>query len=105
MHRAVHDMPKLIVVAEDHEDNALIMVTLLVHFGYDVVHAVNGRVALEFCRARSPRLILLDVSMPELDGWEVCRALKNDDATRAITVLILTAHAMPSDRDKAFESG
>ena len=67
--------------------------------------ASEGKTALELCRARNPQLILLDVSMPLFDGWEVCRILKTDESTRGIRILVISAHAMQSDRDKAFACG
>jgi two-component system cell cycle response regulator DivK len=98
-------MPKLILVAEDQEDNAMIVLTVLKHFGYDTIRAADGVSALEAARTHQPDLMLLDVSMPLMDGWQVCEALKSDPATRSIQVVMFTAHAMATDEKKAVECG
>jgi CheY-like chemotaxis protein len=96
---------KLIVVAEDHDDSARILLTFLQHYGYATAHARDGKTALDLCRTRMPALILLDISMPEIDGLEVCRALKADEATRGICVVMQTAHALPPNRIRALSNG
>ena len=98
-------MPKRVLVAEDQEDNANIAMAMLEHFGYEPIRAADGVAALQLARERAPDLILLDVSMPRMDGWDVCKTLKADPATQSIRIVMLTAHAMEVDRLKAFECG
>jgi CheY-like chemotaxis protein len=73
--------------------------------GYEVTIAVDGAEGLEKARSDSPELILMDMSLPVIDGWEATRQLKADDATRGIPVVALTAHAMTTDREKALAAG
>lgn len=73
--------------------------------GYEVSIAVDGAEGLEKARTEAPDLILMDMSLPVIDGWEATRLLKGDEATRSIPVVALTAHAMNVDRDKAMEAG
>jgi CheY-like chemotaxis protein len=94
-----------ILLVEDNEDNRRIYVTILAHAGYRVLEAIDGEEALTMARAEMPDLILMDVSIPKVDGWEVTRRLKADTATRVIPIVALTAHALASDRAKAMEVG
>ena len=96
---------KSVLLVEDNEDNLIIYTTILRFGGYRVVQARDGRAALEAARTVAPDLILMDVSIPYVDGLEVTRRLKSDPATRRIPVIALTAHALPSDRDRALEAG
>lgn len=73
--------------------------------GYDVVIAVDGRQGVDMAASELPDLILMDMSLPEIDGWEATRRVKNNDATRSIPIIALTAHAMAGDREKAIEAG
>jgi two-component system cell cycle response regulator DivK len=73
--------------------------------GFEVTCAVNGLEGLEKARTDQPDLILMDMSLPEIDGWEVTRRLKSENATKHIPVIALTAHALVSDREKALEVG
>src|SRR5437879_4996407 len=73
--------------------------------GYDVVIAVDGRQGVDVARAEAPDLILMDMSLPVLDGWEATRQLKAAPRTRGIPVIALTAHAMAGDRERALEAG
>src|SRR5690348_18353399 len=73
--------------------------------GYELLIAVDGGQGLAMARSQSPDLILMDMSLPVVDGWEATRQLKADDATRRIPVIALTAHAMASDEQKAREAG
>lgn len=97
-------MPKVLLV-EDNEMNRDMLSRRLTRQGYDVVLAVDGSDGIAKASAESPDLILMDMSLPVLDGWEATRRLKADEATRRIPVIALTAHAMASDRDKALEAG
>ncbi len=97
-------MPKILLV-EDQEMNRNMLSRRLMKRGYDVSIAVDGAEGLEKARAEKPELILMDMSLPVIDGWEATRQLKADEATRGIPVVALTAHAMSTDRDKALEAG
>lgn len=97
-------MPKILLV-EDNEMNRDMLSRRLVRRGYGVVLAVDGQIGLELARSELPDLILMDMSLPVLDGWEATRRLKADPATRHIPVIALTAHAMSDDRDKALDAG
>ncbi len=77
----------------------------LIRKGYQVDLAVDGQSGVEMAQTQAPDLILMDMSLPVLDGWEATRRLKADGATQHIPVIALTAHAMSSDRDKALEAG
>ncbi len=102
---SLHQDAPLILVAEDNEDNRIIAVTLLRHFGFRVIAASTGSDAVQIARAEHPSLILMDVGMPDIDGWEATRLLKADVDTRDIVVLAYTAHALPSDREQALAAG
>ena len=94
-----------ILIVEDNEMNRDMLSRRLERRGYQVILAMDGRRGLAVARSESPDLILMDMSLPEIDGWEVARRLKSDDTTRSIPVIALTAHAMTSDRQKALEAG
>jgi CheY-like chemotaxis protein len=97
-------MPKVLLV-EDNEMNRDMLSRRLVRNGYDVVIAVNGQEGVEKAASERPDLILMDMSLPVLDGWEATRKLKADPNTSSIPVIALTAHAMDSDREKALAAG
>jgi two-component system cell cycle response regulator DivK len=97
-------MPKILLV-EDNEMNRDMLSRRLRRNGYVVAMAMDGQSALEMSQSEAPDLILMDIGLPVLDGWEATRRLKADLATRHIPVIALTAHAMSSDREKAFEAG
>jgi two-component system cell cycle response regulator DivK len=97
-------LPKILLV-EDDEMNRDMLCRRLELRGYVVVQALDGRQGLEMAASESPDLILLDLSLPEVDGWEVTRRLKAECATRPIPVIALTAHAMVSDRAKVLSAG
>ena len=94
-----------ILLVEDNAFNADMLSRRLMKRGYLVVLARDGVQAIEHARAERPDLILMDVSLPEMDGWEATRRLKADPATAQIPIIALTAHAMVSDREKSFEAG
>jgi two-component system cell cycle response regulator DivK len=96
---------KVILLVEDHEDNRIVYSTILEHFGYRVLLAGDGEEGVRIARAQRPDLVLMDVSIPVMDGWDATRLLKSDPATASIPVIALTAHAMPSDRERAAEAG
>jgi len=97
-------MPKILLV-EDNEMNRDMLSRRLQRRGYDVVTAVDGESGLAMTRTETPALVLMDMSLPGVDGWEATRQLKADPATRAIPVIALTAHAMAGDREKALAAG
>lgn len=97
-------MPKLLLV-EDNEMNRDMLVKRLTRRGYELSIAVDGRQGVESARAELPDLILMDMSLPEMDGWEATSVLKADAKTKDIPILALTAHAMDGDREKALEAG
>jgi len=97
-------MAKVLLV-EDQEDNRDMLSRRLKKRGYEVEIAVDGAEGVEKARSEGPDLILMDMSLPVMDGWEATRILKAEEATRSIPVVALTAHAMSTDREKAFEAG
>jgi CheY-like chemotaxis protein len=97
-------MPRILLV-EDNEMNRDMLSRRLIRKGYEVVVAIDGQQGVDMARSHNPDLILMDMSLPVLDGWEATRLLKADDATRHIPVIALTAHAMTGDEDKAKEAG
>ena len=97
-------MQKILII-EDNEMNRDMLSRRLARRGYEVVVAVDGVEGLSLARAEHPALILMDLSLPVIDGWEVTRRLKADPETAAIPIVALTAHAMTSDRDKALAAG
>ena len=97
-------MPKVLIV-EDNEMNRDMLSRRLQRRGYAVLIAEDGERGVAVAAAERPDLILMDMSLPVLDGWEATRRLKADPATRPIPVIALTAHAMSTDREKVFEAG
>ena len=97
-------MPRLLLV-EDNEENRDGLSRHLRRKGFEVLVAADGRQGLEAARTGSPDLVLMDMSLPVLDGWEATRQLKGDSRTRHIPVIALTAHAMAGDREKALQAG
>jgi len=97
-------MPRILLV-EDNEMNRDMLSRRLQRRGYEVVLAVDGQEGVELAQSDQPDLILMDMSLPVIDGWEATRALKAAAGTRHIPVIALTAHAMSTDRDKALEAG
>jgi len=96
---------KTVLLAEDNEDNRIVYSTILQHFGYRVMEALNGEEGIAKARTEQPDLILMDISIPVIDGWEATQVLKRDPKTRRIPIIALTAHALASDREKAMEVG
>ena len=94
-----------VLLVEDNEDNRIIYSTVLRHVGYDVVEAEDGVQAVALARSALPDLILMDISIPGMDGWEATRILRRDPATKAIPIIALTAHALPDDRERAAQMG
>ena len=97
-------MPRILLV-EDNEMNRDMLSRRLERKGHQLVLAADGEQGLSIARSERPDLILMDLSLPEMDGWEATRRLKADCATRHMPVIALTAHAFPGDREKAMEAG
>jgi CheY-like chemotaxis protein len=97
-------MPKILLV-EDNEMNRDMLSRRLQRKGYSVVTAEDGEKGLLLARSEMPDLILMDISLPLMGGWEVTRLLKAEDSTRHIPIIALTAHAWVTDREKAIEAG
>jgi CheY-like chemotaxis protein len=94
-----------ILLVEDNEMNYDMLSRRLRRKGYDVLIATDGQAGIEMARTEMPALILMDMSLPVLDGWEATRQLKAAGETRAIPIVALTAHAMAGDRDQALAAG
>lgn len=97
-------MAKILLV-EDDEMNRDMLSRRLIKRGYDVVIAVDGQQGVEMARTEDPALILMDMSLPVMDGWTATRTLKDDPSTQCIPIIALTAHAMSGDENKAREAG
>ena len=98
-------IPKKVLVVDDNQDSRELVVKVLKNKGYQMVEAIDGEEAVETAIAQKPDLILLDISIPKLNGYEVARILKGKEDFRDIPVVALTAHAMKGDRVKALEAG
>ncbi|CAG7636584.1 response regulator [Paenibacillus allorhizosphaerae] len=94
-----------ILLVEDNEMNRDMLSRRLMRKGYQVVIAVDGQQGIDMARCESPDLILMDLSLPVIDGWDATRQLKQSPETKSIPVIALTAHAMTSDREKALDAG
>ena len=97
-------MPRVLLV-EDNEMNRDMLSRRLQRRGYDVIIAVDGQQGVAMAQSEIPDLVLMDMSLPIIDGWEATRTLKGTAETKHIPVIALTAHAMSTDRDKAMEAG
>ena len=97
-------MTKILLV-EDNEMNRDMLSRRLMRRGFEVIFAVNGQEGVDLAVSERPDIILMDLSLPVLDGWEATRRVKADDATRSVPIIGLTAHAMSGDREKAIEAG
>ncbi len=97
-------MSKILLV-EDNEMNREMLSRRLIRRGFEVILADNGQLALDMAAVESPDLILMDLSLPIMDGWEATKALKFNPYTASIPIIALTAHAMQSDRDEALAAG
>ena len=97
-------MAKVLLV-EDNEMNRDMLSRRLIRRGFEVVFAVDGKQGVDLARSEKPDIILMDMSLPIMDGWEATRCVKSDEATRSVPVIGLTARAMSGDREKAIEAG
>lgn len=96
---------KTVLLVEDNEDNLIVYRTILDHVGYRVIEARDGEEGVARAKADKPDLILMDVSLPKMDGWEATRRIKADEDTRQIPIIAVTAHALDDDREKATQVG
>jgi len=94
-----------ILVVEDNMDNYELVRYVLERAGYDIFLAVNGRDGVDAARAQKPDLVLMDLGLPEMDGWSAIEKLKSDDVTKNIPLYALTAHTLPHDRKRAMKAG
>ena len=96
---------KTVLLVEDNEDNLVVYRTILEHVGFRVIEARDGEEGVSRAREHLPDLILMDISIPKMDGWEATQRLKADGNTRQIPIIALTAHALEEDRQKALQAG
>ncbi len=94
-----------VLVVEDNKDNMILIVDVLTSLGYAVLQSWDGQDGVIKAQTEKPDLILMDLSLPKMDGWMATRMLKADPSTQDIPVIALTAHAMVGDREKALEAG
>ena len=94
-----------ILVVEDNLDNYELVRTILEMVGYDTFLAINGRDGVNAARKQKPNLILMDMSLPEMDGWEATKLIRQDPETAHIPMIALTVHTLPVDRKRALDAG
>lgn len=100
------DLPrKTVLLVEDNEDNLVVYRTILEHVGYQVVEARDGEEGVSRAHSERPDIILMDISIPKMDGWEATVRLKGHEDTAEIPIIALTAHALEEDRAKAMRAG
>jgi two-component system cell cycle response regulator DivK len=97
-------MSKILLV-EDNEMNRDMLMRRLERKGFEVVIAIDGKAGIDMASSSNPDIILMDLSLPVIDGWEAARQIKADSATQSIPIIALTAHAMAGDEQKALEAG
>jgi two-component system cell cycle response regulator DivK len=98
-------MSKRILVVEDHEDNRRIMRDLLTSSGYEVIEAVTGVEGVTAAETHRPELILMDIQLPGIDGYEATRRIKANPSLRKVPIIVVTSYALSGDDEKAFEAG
>ena len=98
-------MPKKILIVEDNQDNRELVIKVLKNKGFELAEAADGEEAIEKAVSEKPDLILLDISLPKLDGYEVARRLKSMEEFREVPIVAFTAHAMKGDREKVIAEG
>ena len=97
--------PRVVLVVDDHEDNRRILRDLLASAGYEVIEATTGDDGVAMAKARTPDLILMDIQLPGIDGYEATRRIKADDALRRIPLIVVTSYALSGDDAKALAAG
>ena len=97
--------PRTILVVDDHEDNRRILRDLLRNAGYEVVEATTGEDGIAIAKARRPDLVLMDIQLPGIDGYEATRRIKADEALRRIPLIVVTSYALSGDDAKALAAG
>ena len=97
-------MPKILIV-EDNEMNRDMLSRRLIRKGFDVIMAEDGQKGVDMSKSDNPDLILMDLSLPIMDGWQATSTIKADPETNSIPIIVLTAHAMAGDREKALDAG
>ena len=97
-------MTKILLVDDDEMSRDMLS-RRLIRRGFEVIVAIDGKQGVEAARREKPDIILMDMSLPVMDGWEATRCIKSDDATRGVSVIGLSARTMSADRDKAIEAG
>ena len=103
--KPINGLSSRILVVEDNQDNREMVVKLLKFNGYEVIEAIDGEEAIEKARTENPDLILLDIYLPKMDGYEAARRLKGDRDLKKIPVIALTAHAMKGNMEEALAAG
>jgi CheY-like chemotaxis protein len=98
-------MPKSVLIIEDNPDNRMIFCMILRHNGYEIIEAMDGETGIQLASSELPDMIVLDIGLPGIDGWEVCRRLRGDARTHAIPTVAATAHTSREDRAQSFRSG
>jgi CheY-like chemotaxis protein len=94
-----------VLLVEDNEDNRIVYATVLEHFGFHVLQACNGEDGVRLAQEARPDVVLMDISIPIIDGWSATSLIKADPRTAEIPVIALTAHALPEDREKSLAVG
>jgi CheY-like chemotaxis protein len=97
-------MPKILII-EDNEQNRDALSRRLQRHGYDVITAIDGRQGITMAQSELPDLILMDLNLPDVDGWEATRILKEAPETQAIPIMAMTAHAIAGDEERALQAG
>lgn len=98
-------MSAIILIVEDQEDNRKILRDLLTSQGYQVIEAIDGSTGIQLARDHSPDLILMDIQLPGIDGYEATRQIKADEALHDIPIIVVTSYALSGDSQKAFAAG
>jgi len=98
-------MSKTILVVEDQADNRKILRDLLTNSGFRVIEAVNGREGIQLAQSSQPDLILMDIQLPGIDGYEATRKIKDDNNLKDIPIIVVTSYALSGDEKKAYEAG
>lgn len=105
MKETAERLTKKILVVDDNQDSRELVVKILKNKGYQMIEAIDGEDALQKANTERPDLILMDISIPKMDGYEVTRKLKGQEEFKEIPIIALTAHAMKGDREKALGAG